>query len=481
MPPGDIFYDRKLWDEVTRWQINLFKRQVRRFYTGNILSGIVQAQEDREKYQSGTIDGSQEVTNFHLIRFTNIDGSITTAVELTLPLDLTQNSLITASSEALAIDCDSPYLVQYATEMPLSRNEDSIIPVWNIGIDKVYDKVTDRGIAIIKKRIAGREMIEFEIIQSFTSSKEKGTNRNLFKERKEGEVLYNYLYHNDAFLNRFRDNLVIQNTNKQEITYGLKSWREPDPKKGGTVVKTKYNKLYVFKKILVFEIGNENAMRTMNQFLIELKNLYQVSFSFRSSGTDYLNIEDTEDVETELVQTEAVASKYPVGDYEYIFLRNIPDSVLTLIPNVKSKTRIGIHGGLILTQPIEPNRLPSFELRPYKIPNSILIQLAMSVLESTQREDFIRELNSIAYSSSDVQVGDFVRRYLTSRSVPIEYFFGDLRGSQYGKLFKENAMNLDVTNITFVEEPEDALAPTVKREINLQDAEDYLLNLLKLL
>lgn len=476
MPPGDMYYVPEIWNSIARWDIDLFKRQVKRFYSGNILSGIVQAQQDKDKLDRRINDGSQQVTGFNLVRFTTIDGGITTAVELKMGRDLGMLDTIQASSESLAIDCNSEFLFQYASQIPLTTNN-GVIPVWNLE----NDKICDRAIAIVRKEILSTNVLQFEIIQSFKSSVDKDTKRILYKERKKEEKLYNELYHDEEFFLNYLNYLTIENTSKTKIEYGLKVWQEYDKDEKKYKAKTLYNTLHVYKKILTFEIGNDVAIQKMNEFLINLNDKYRIMFSFRSTGSDYFNISEVDDVTLQTLQSEATDTQYPDADYEYIFSRKIPDSVFKLIPNVKTRTSIGASSGVILSQPIEPNRLPSFELKPYKIPNNILIQLALSVLESSQKEDFIREVANMSLTQSDSEVGDYVRRYLTSRSVPIEYFFGSLRGSQYGKLFKDNANNLDVSSIKFDEEAQNIFAQTQKRAINLEDAEDYLLNLLKLI
>jgi hypothetical protein len=477
MPPGDIYYRADVWDKIARWDIDLFKRQIKRFYTGNILSGIVQAQQDKDKFESRINDGSQQVKDFNLVRFTTIDGSITTAVELKMERDLGRLDTIEATSEALAIDCNSEFLFQYASQLPLSTNL-GVVPVWNLE----NDKICNRAIAIVKKQILSSTVLQFEIIKSFKTSVDKDTKRIVYKERNETDKdLYNHLYNDEAFFSNYLNYLTIENTNKKEIKYGLKVWQEYDKDDKKFKNKTKYNTLYVHKKILTFDLGDDVAMQKMNEFLINLNDKYRVMFSFRSNGSDYFNISEIDDVELQTLQSEETAKQYPDGDYEYIFSRRIPDAIFKLIPNVKTRITIGVNGGVILSQPIEPNKLPSYELKPYKIPNNILIQLALSVLETSQKEDFIREIGNMSLSATDSEVGDYVRRYLTSRSVPIEYFFGSLRGSQYGKLFKDNANNLDVSSIKFDEEPQTIFSSNEKRPINLEDAEDYLLNLLKLL
>lgn len=463
-------------DKINLWQPNLYQRSVKRFYSGNILSGIVQAQEDKTKSQKEIEDGSLPVKNFVLSRFTNIDGSITTAVELKFDREYRLRTL-NENIQTLAIDANSEFFLEYARELPYSTTT-NVNPIWNIE----NEKLCDRAICVKKVTINNVEFLEFEIIQSAKSSKVKGTNRTFFKERKPEEEMYNFLYYNDTLLNNYRNYLSVLDTNYQEITYAFKTWRQRDVKKDQVVDRTEHNKLYVHKKVLSFQLNNSQSIDAMSRFLNEIQNEYSASFSFRSQGINYLNIEDTEDVSREAFATEEeVRSTYPTGEYEYKFLRDISESIFTQIPNVVKRTNAGFYGGVILSQPIEPNKLPSFELKPFKIPNKVLIQLAISVLDAQQKEDFIRQVNEKALSETDIQIGEFVRQYLTKRSVPTIYFFGDLRGSEYGKLFKDNALNLEIEEIAFETSEEARESGKKKKIVEMNDAEDYLLTLLQLL
>ncbi len=84
--------------KIDEWRPNLNRRQIRRFMAGNILSGIVEANKRKK-------EGA--FRSWALTRFTNIDGSVATAIELKFERDLPDDTRIRATTEQLAVAADN--------------------------------------------------------------------------------------------------------------------------------------------------------------------------------------------------------------------------------------------------------------------------------------------------------------------------------------------------------------------------------------
>ena len=152
------------------------------------------------------------------------------------------------------------------------------------------------------------------------------------------------------------------------------------------------------------------------------------------------------------------------------------DDEVDVIPNVLSRTYDSEYGGVILSQPLSPTILPSFYMKPYKLPPDVLIKLAFSVLTESDKAILAKKLEDIA--DKDAQdVGEFVSEFLTDRSVSIKYFFGNLNTDEFGLIFKEHALKRDISSLVF-EEAERFNLEEAKSEVTFRDAELFLMNML---
>lgn len=471
---------------VQDWKPDLNKRQVRRFLSGNILSGIVDA--SKRKAQG-------EIKTWALQRFTNIDGSTNTAIELKYEQDLTERAMIRTQGTTLSVASDNANIVDYINQMPASWGYDfetssvgytggvgvrfqNIYPIWNIE----GDKLCDRAIAIVHRQKSGspyrasseiENVVQFEVVQSYIVETPKGTGQKLEKARKEGEKLYNKLYHDQQFQEMFRNNLISPNPDKRNIKYAFARERKKDGEWG-----TKYNDFKSYIKVYEFNLDTQS--QDVMRFLTELYRKYDTSFNFRSDVADYYNIESQGDVFDPTVKEQRVKS-YPEGDYTYRFIRKVQENVIESIPNLKKRTLEGAYGGVILTQPMMPNMLPSFDLKPYNLPSEVMIKLTVSVLNEEDKSQFIKSLEQISEDKDAYEVGEFVRTFITQRSVGTVYFFGDLRVSDYGRIFKEYALKQDLSQI-FAEDVEVEIErKPVKTEVTFDDAENFILKLWKLI
>ena len=216
-------------------------------------------------------------------------------------------------------------------------------------------------------------------------------------------------------------------------------------------------------------------MDALNLFLQGLEISYDAYFTLSTGAVSYYDISDAQDKPASELSFETKV--YPDGEYVYIFKRDTTDATKKQIPDVIEFLPFGAYGAVKLRQPIIPSLLPSYALIPYRIPSSILVQLAFSVLQSIQKEDFKKDIMANAITMNDAQMGDFVRKYLTSKSVSIDYFFGNMRPDKYGEIFRKYGLGESLGDVVIEEEVEQKGAPE-KLETLLQ-AEDLILNILQ--
>jgi len=466
------------YDEISKkvqeWKPNLDRRQIRRFLTGNILSGVVEAQSKKDK---------DEIKSWALQRFTNIDGSINTAIELKYSVDLSDNAEIFKSYTTLSVTSDNNNMLDYIIQMPFSTGSEfnisngyvrgqNIYPIWNLE----NPKITDRAIAIIHREFGVENIVQFEIIQFLKKSVDKATGRKLLKDIKNGEKLYNELFYDDIFHQKFKN--FFLNEQQKSITYAFKSTnvneKNEDDEKGTGLY---YDKI---GKVKLYEF-NLNDSQNIKYFLDELYKGYDISFNFRSDIADFYNIDVRPDIFDPKSKEQKVEKQYPDGEYSYRFIRQVNQNIIDSIPNVIRRTYEGAYGGVVTKQPIEPTMLPSYDLKPVNIPYDVLVKLTTSVLKDEDKIEFTKGLLDIQ-GESDLNIGNFIRKFITEKSVGTIYFFGDLRIPDYGKIFKEYSLNKELKDIVFEqEEIENIVITPPKSEITFDDAENFIIKLWSLI
>lgn len=481
---------------VRAWRPDLNKRQVRRFLAGNILSGIIEASKKKK---------ASEIKNWGLSRFTNNDGTITTAIELKYDKDLPDNAFIRESATNLSVAADNGNIIDYIAQMPESigdsfktdsnnyiRTQD-IYPIWNLE----GDKICDRAIAIVRRSLRNSNIVtvqgdqvynssgqpiqryynvvQFEVMQSYIVEILKGSRQKVEKARVEGQKLYNKLYYDEQFQEMFRDNLTTPNPEKKTIEYAFAREKKKD---SSSLYTSKYNNFNTYIKRYQFNLDTEREK--IMEFLRVVYNKYDVSFNFRSDVAEYFNIEAQADT-FDPTKKEERATAFPLGEYQYRFIRKVPETTYESVPNLIRRTFDGAYGGVVLAQPIIPNMLPSFELKPFNIPSDILVNLTMSVFNEEDKTQFAKTLEQMSETKDAYEVGEFVRNFITQRSVGTQYFFGDLRVSDYGRIFKDFALKEDVSALVFSAQEEIIEKKPVQEELTFDDAERFIIKLWSLI
>lgn len=442
----------KMSKAVLEWKPDLNKRTIKRFLSGNILSGIIEANKKKS---------ANEITSWVLTRFNNTDGSVTTAIELKFSKDLPETTLIQTENQTLSIASDNINFATYLDEVPVSRDEE-VLPIWNIESDKVIE----RCIAIVKREIRWRDQIHVEVMQPYVDKDGK------IKELDEKSTRYNPIYFDRVLMDRFRSNLMNPAGSKQTIKYA--QIKTEVVEKGVKTYKRKYIKYNV--NIRTFEFDLERDRDTMKGFFDYLYGKYESSFNFRSSNADYFNIQSQSDIFDPTVKEEKKQA-FEEGDYQYRFIRKVSDSFVDTIPNVKSKILEGAFGGVILTYPLSPSILPSYQMKPYRLPNEVMVKLTLGVLSDEDKAVFAKSLEEMAEVLDAYEVGKFVQEFISKRSVETIYFFGDLRMSEYGSIFKEYGLKKDISKIAFEVEEEIKDVKTPIDKVTFEGAENYLISI----
>jgi hypothetical protein len=458
---------------VQEWKPDYNKRTIKRFLSGNILSGIIEA---NKKKMAG------DITGWALTRFTNIDGTLNTAVQLKYEKDLPATTIINSSSQELSVTSDNNQFIDYVKMIPESFTPyGDIYPIW--GIEN--DKSIDRSVAILRRRSGYRSqqqdasisnIVCVEIVQQYIKDSKTGQNKEIVIPP-SGVVpkRYNPIYHDNLFLDRYRE-YQIEFGVKKSIKYGIKKWYEKSKTGSGLTTKTEFNVMNVNIQSFNFDVATPSGYQAAKDFFTELHTKYDLAFNFRSSNSDYYNISNQADIFDPAKKVENKKA-FEEGVYQYRFIRKVTDAFIDSIPNVINRTYEGANGGVDLNYPLTPSLLPSYELKPYRFPNEVMIKLVFSVLSDDKKLEFAKQLEEKALTEDAYAIGQYVSSYLSDKSVNIIYFVGDLRTSEYGLIFKEYALKNDVKQI-FFEEKEEKVTKDAKTKVTFEDAEKFLFALL---
>jgi hypothetical protein len=460
----NMFGGDRLNNSVQQWKPDYNKRTIKRFLSGNILSGIIEANKKK-------IRG--EITSWALTRFTNIDGTLNTAVQLKFEKDLAATTIINTASQNLSITSDNSEFIEYVKMIPNSY--DDIMPIWNIE----NDKLIERAVCIFKKRRNGfpttSDVVTIEILQQYVVDKNGTIKEISIPPTGVVPARYNKMYHDNTLLDRYRE-YCIENGSKKTIEYGKMITFVSSNRSGDNAFTTRFNKMTVNVKSFNFDIATPSGYEAMRNFCKELHSKFDMAFNFRSDNSAYYNIENQGDIFDPVKKVENKKT-FEEGVYQYRFIRKVSDTIIDSIPNIINRTYDGANGGVELNYPLTPSLLPSYEMKPYRFPNEVMIKLVFSVLNDSQKLEFAKKLEEKAQIEDAYEIGQYVNSYLSDKTVNIIYFVGDLRTSEYGFIFKEYALKNDVKQI-FFEEKEEKVQKDAKTKVTFEDAEKFLFSLI---
>jgi len=515
---------------VERWQPQPNRRILRRFLSGNILSAIVYANNylNRQGADSGlttsieTMTGYKQnpMTEWNLTRFTTVDGGYETAIECKYDYELDKNTELKSEDTNLLISVGSSEILSKIKELPyvsdmsyrrvlnfsvsVRGENQNIQREGNIIEDLDYQKVVwngddnDKGIiprsvCMYKKEVNGKECVFIEVM-------------NPYRVLQDAKVFYvapdrnNILYKDEDLLNQYKSfEIDTPGTHGREIYYArfkrnltpseakdLKKVRvEEDESTINIGAKIPYQILKltykVFIKTFVFDV--EADKRKLSNFLEEIHEKYNLSMNFKSSTDLYWFVPTQEDI-ADLTQAKA-QQVYPEGEYVYMF-ENKPDLNIG-IPNVirnLSDTELPPYGGVVLKYPITPIQLKSYNLIPADLPNTIKVQLMLSALTPEDKTLIIKKLQELKDNDA-YDIGEFLQEFVEPKTTDMKFFFGDLTVYEYGELIKKYINEEDITQFLLQRERE--VVPEVvetkqrsfKAAVDLEDAERFLLNLLR--
>ena len=452
---------------VAEWKPDLTKRTVKRFFTGNILSGVVEA--NRRQNQE---DGPSWV----LTRFTNIDGSITTAIEQKYSTGILDKLNINTRNESLMVSCGNPNFIEFLKNLPVTPDTNSAgrtIAIWNVSNDLILLAPDDsnRAISIMKTQIEIRgtyvPVINFAIMQPVIKDKETGQ----IKDLPETSTRINNVFYDDNLQEQFSQNLTVENF--KEIKYARYEVTKVDDNRN-TTVQIKKEKYNVRIKKFSFNLNSENELNILNSFSQYLANQYQLSFNFRAEAAAYLNTPVFADPFDATKKYEEV-KLFEEGDYEYRFIRKPNEEFLNQIPNLKSRKITSAYGEVITKYPLTPIQCKSFELIPVNIPAEVIVKMTLFPLSDADKVIFTQELEKLAPTSSSAQIGAFVSMFLSKRTVGTDYFFGDMSMPQYGNIFKEYALKTDLKTLINEEKKVEKEVKVKKSVVTFDDAERFLM------
>jgi hypothetical protein len=484
---GNTVQAMQLRDQITAWKPDPWLRMVKRFYTGNILSGIIKANEERAK-------GGP---SWQLTRFTNIDGSLTTAVQLNVDSKVLERAWQNTVNIALSVNAGSPRFIKYLQEMPISNsinssvtsnfmakaNTEYTMAIFNLPSPKLIEseKYADRAIAIVKTQMEKKNVyypiINFFVLQNYAIGKD-GKAKDIVPYLKGSQTLFparwNFLYHDDNFSDDFND--YYEKLGRMDIKYATKYTEERDRSGKVTGQKPELDKYPCLVKKFSFNLLIQKDLDDLQVFLDRLSNQYQVNFNFRSSAADYLNTAELKDVPKEQLAKDN-RQTFEKADYVYQFVSNPKANIESDIPDLKERRAGGQYGQIVTTQPLTPTQCFTFKLIPFEIPDNIVyVKMALATLNDIDKATFIQELETKAKNFSPDDVGAYVERFLSTKSVPYDYFFGYMDLFDVGTLFQDYALKKDISKLISSAAEKSTKAPLIpKDKVTFEDAERFLM------
>ena len=511
---------------IENWTPDVHKRIIRRLYSGNILGGIIEANQQKGKIvdiekldvdkdgKEISFNVQRQICSWELVRFSNIDGSKTTAVEIGYDNRLPDNISLDRENQVLKVSSGNEDIKKYINLLPnigyVTYNRDIVNWVGDYEVNNSYDldfrrviwntfddkkRYNSRSVCIFKKD----DLAVIQIIQPYKIIAKTG----LDEDYKETSELYNPIFYDAAMLNTYNSYMTEQS---KKILYAIRTKREKDnedtkKKKDEDRVDTvtsifaelniaqisssggnentvtanptgqKFNKVLAARiKTFTFSFDDNNLVSLLNQ----LYDKYDMNFNFRSGSDEYWMIEAQVDSYSK-EGTDVIAIEYPVGEYTYRF----DDKYIGAdkIPNYIKKIDLGTYGGVVLSQPISPTFLRSYNLKPYKIPTDILIKLAFSSMKDDAKTMFLKKIKEYL-DKSDYDMGNFIMEFLNEKTgTSTTYFFGNKTIPELGKMFKSFALNEKLED--YVLEEKQTSDRKLKNKVTFADAEDFLMLMLQ--
>ena len=523
---------------IQEWRPNPNRRIIRRFLSGNILSGIVYANNYLKGFSTQQFSGlttvasgeffrGNEMTDWTLTRFTTVDGGYETAIECQYDREISKDSVIDPEDTNLLISVGSPEIINKIKELPFNelkyyvdlskvqtsydinvlmsrqpelvgKDIDDQKVVWNG--DENDKGVIPRSVCIYKEEIDGNECVYVEIMNPYRTIKDGA---KVFYQSPDRN---NALYHDEDILNQYARYKVDSDGSSGRVIWyarqkrNLSSAEIKDLKKIKTdessdqlinlSAKTPYAiekiKYKVFIKKFLFNLGNQTDTNNLLSFFEEIHDKYDLNMNFKSSAdlywfvptqTDIVDISEAKSTET-----------YPEGNYKYAFDKKVDRQIIEAIPNLKTtltENELPLYGGVVLKFPIRPSLLKSYNLVPLEIPNDIRVKLMFASLSPEDKGVLIRKLEEMK-DRDGYDIGEYLQDVVEPKTTDMKYFFGDMRISDYGELVKRYIGDEDLAQFIATEQVSApvAAAPTkkervVKSTVELEDAERFLMNLLR--
>ena len=455
---------------VAEWKPDLTRRRIRRFYTGNILGGIVEANRKRKLDQS---------PNWQLTRFQNLDGSFSTAVELKYSADALDREKLQLDNvqEELRVSVGNERFINFIEELPISREENDLygtICIWSAPNDRVLVDKRDwkRAVGVIKTQIQTKSayypIVHFNICQPYSEKD------GVFKDPLTPLASrWNYIYNDQELEEKYESNMT--NLGRVDIKYAR--YIEQSYKGDKLVTKLIKEEYKVKLKRYSFNLAIESDVEQLRSFNNDLADKYDLFFNFRSEMGSYANTPIFDDPLAGGIDVKELKQEkqFEEGEYTYRFIKNPSEQIISQIPKLKEITSGGLYGYAVVTFPLTPIQCKSFELIPKNVPTEVMVKMSLYVLNDIEKANFTKDLETKAPEKTDFEIGLFVSSFLTARTVGTTYFFGDLTVAEYGAIFREFALKKDISKLITKKTQFVKVEEKLKDKVTFEDAERFLM------
>lgn len=461
------YYGKAYHRDLDEWRFDPNKRYLKRFLSGNILSGIVEANRMRNM-EKGEKKENRQLQSWNLVRYTNYDGSVSTGIsmnygsddvirmagELTRPVYDNKGTETQASRFRLNVPAPHDNVIRYIKLVPATFeviNDKSLN--WGSYIDLMG------GWLRIVRPLRFKDTFELHL---YNGSEDKGTRS--IKDPKS--ILYNKYFYDADFLSIIKPNHVGTPTNR----WGLNNNEAGEKLRSVFVLQYRFN------------FDNPEDLRVFKEAMTYMWQQDKTVLTFKAITDDYYTVLGKEDIYNEGDEKSKSEKIFSFGEYEYAFESTPNDAwrIPNEIRKLPAGSKTGRYGGVVLSYPLEPHLLLPFAMYPISLSYSDTVKVWLSMFDGQEKIRILAELKALMDKNATVrEIGNWVEKETATKVAAMKYVFGDLDIIQVGEVLKTYYESGDLSQLNFqVEKQTEIALPKKKTKVDYASAEKFLIYML---
>jgi hypothetical protein len=456
---GKTFGERNI-EKVNKWQINPNVREIVRFLSGNLLSGISEA------------NSMDDITRWSLVKYTNDDGTVSTGIKLFYaddafrPLVLTDaqgNPLLDRITSKISVAMNNVDIIEYLKNTPIDFTFNLAVNTYASRNVSAVPNAKDFNVVGLIKIHKWQSMNKL-LVYIFQGTP---TSVGRYKDEARDNVLSNIPFKNYSNVN---NPIYFAPFLNQYTTFQQKTYRKDDTISGyklehssfrdGRLYPSGNAKVYLFDNIDT--TAGENRLR---EFLLKLYNEQTLTLEFPQDINDYYNVPFQRETSVKMKSEEKkVVKAFEDGDYKYKLEVTFDENYRkSLPPEFKSYD----NGYIILNQPIVPQWSNSYQMYPFGFSDKDTMKLFLSIFQPDEKAKFLRELDT-KKNQPPIMIADYVSTVTKDSGVSnLKFIFGERRYPEIGQLVKTFASTQSIEGLSEIQK----LEQEILAEIDLEAAQ----------